>query len=84
MGGVYGGVVFLLRLTVCKRSSGRDKKGVSCREVNGHINFVTTRVGLCFSLGLGGVIRADRQRMEYSEDDTALSEVCVVLVHFYP
>lgn len=79
-----GEVVCRFTLTACKRSSGRDKKGGSRGEMTGRVNFVTTGVGLCFRLGLSGVIRADRQRMEHSENDTALSEVCVVLVHFYP
>lgn len=73
-----GEVVFLLRLTVCKRSSGRDKNGGSGGEMEDHVNFVTAWVGLCFPLGLSGVIRADRQRMEHSENDTALSEVSVL------
>lgn len=46
--------------------------------MKGHVNFVITRVGLCFPLGLSGVIREDRQRMEHSENDTALSEVPVL------
>lgn len=57
-----GKVVFLLRLTVCKRDSGRDKKGGSGGEMKGHVNFVITRVGWCFPLGLRGVIREDRQK----------------------
>lgn len=71
--------MFVLRLTVCKRNSGRDKKRWEWWE-DGRSSkvIVTTRASLCFPLGLSGVIRADRQRKEYSENDTALSEVSVL------